>query len=206
MLLMMMGVALAQEPVALWDQVAAAAGQAAWSNIDHIQFTWTHVPSSRARTYDWNVPSGLVTVTMEPGAQPHTVAVFGTDLDGEQLDAHKAFVNDSYWLLFEFKAVTDTATRAEVPPTGPFDAASSAYEIQYPVGGGYTPGDRYVVYVHADGHPVGWSHFPGGSDVPDVSTTRAGRTESSGITVPTVFDTPDGQPFVRISDFRVTRY
>ena len=183
-----------------------ASGQPTWRTVDHVQFTWSHVPSSRARTYDWNVPAGMVEVTMEPGAQSLTVPVFGTDLDGEQLDAHQAFVNDSYWLLFEFKAITDTVTRAEVSASGPFDTASAAYEVRYPVGGGYTPGDRYVVYVGEEGAPVGWSYFPGGSDEPRLSTTRAGWTESSGIRVPTIFDTPDGQPFIRITDFQVTTY
>jgi hypothetical protein len=210
MLWMLVAVGLAVTPVdsPVWEQVSYTQGQGAWEGVETVAFRWHHLPSDTRRSYVWHVLRGQVEVTLQPDAEAISVPVVpGDPLEGSALEAHQAFINDMYWLLFEQRAATDTAKRAQVPPDdSPFPDTASAYEVVYPSDVGHTPGDRYVVWVGPNyGRPIGWSYFPSGQSDPKVSTTRERWVEAGGMTVPTRFVMPDGTPFIEIDQVAIDR-
>ena len=189
----------------LWRSVAEAHGFEAWKEVGHVEFTWTHAGSGTSRSYVWDRRAHRVKVTM--GDETFDISSWGLDLaDDRERAAHKAFVNDSYWLAFEFKAVTDDVERTELPNAdSPFGGTAPAYRVEYPPDVGYTPGDAYVVHVGADGRSIGWSYYPSGSKLPKMSTLRGGVVEQMGVALPTRFETPDGELVIEISDLKLSR-
>lgn len=186
----------------LWESVAQKHGFDAWNNISNVEFTWTFVPAKKSRSYVWDRKKRQVDVTMD--GKTYSIPTSGKGLSGAELDAHKAFINDSYWLAFEFKAITDDVEREEMKDAdSPFGGTSPAYRITYPDKGGYTPGDAYVVHVGADGRAVGWSYYPGGAKIPKMSTLRGGLKTSKGVTLPTRFEKPDGTLLIEITDLKL---
>lgn len=187
----------------LENSIIEAHGTAQWSGVERVKFTFTHAPSGTSRTHDWNRKAGSVTVSVD--GKEITIPTHSNTLEGEKLEAHKAFINDTYWLLFEHFMVRDTATRsferaAQLPGAeGPVDAL----RIAYPSTGGYTPGDVYVLYLK-DGQAKAWAYHPSGSDSPRLVTTRAGWKEFEGLRVPTVFDTMDGERFITLSEVEIS--
>ncbi len=184
---------------------AASAPSDGWRSVREVKFTWKHVPSGRERTHEWDRVRDTVTVTTDGVSR--TVSASGRDLETqEDIDAHRAFVNDSYWLLFEQFIATDrgVAVSAGAPskvpglPSGP---TLDTVVVQYQGDGGYTPGDRYVLYLDPkSGRPAWWAYHPGGQAEPKVVTSRQGwgSTTSTGVAVPLVFKRPNDETFVAI--------
>lgn len=184
----------------LVTQIAKATGHEAFSRLSHLRFTWKHVPSGTARSYDWDLKARRVAVTIDG----ETVEVPSEGPVPEDLQrAHSAFVNDNYWALFEHHLVFDTVESIEdlgeqaVPG---FDELGHcrALAVQYPGEGGYTPGDRYVLYLGAEGLPVAWAFHKGGAEEPSLVTTREGWIEVGGSKMPTRFRRADGSEFIVI--------
>ncbi len=179
--------------------IQKAHGTANWSEVERVKFTFTHAPSGTSRTHDWNRKTGKVKVTM--GEKVVTVPARPGALEGDELAAHKAFINDSYWLLFEhfmFRDDVEREYRNDVDVPG-MEVNADAVKVTYPSNGGYTPGDAYVVYME-DYEAFAWAYHPGGSEKPRLVTSRAEWKDFGGLRVPTVFDTPDGKRFITLSD------
>ena len=183
-------------------ELGAAVRHDAWPTISRIKFTWEHVPRAIKRSYDWDLSTGKVVVTID--GQPVTVPASGVGLVGpDQEAAHKAFINDSYWLLFEHRVQDDKVTVAsERTQPAAVDPKNHGISVQYPSQGGYTPGDRYVLWIGLDGRPTHWENFPGGEPVAKFLISRTDWVEKGGIWVPMRF-VKDGQDFIRITDLDV---
>lgn len=182
-----------------------------WTEIKRIQFTWTVVPRNVSRTYDWDRKSKTVRVTI--GGKTVTISESGVGLKtGEEAEAHKAFINDSYWLLFEQFMFRDQVILTEDSGkgpniTGPNITKKGASEVQRRIrvqykGGGYTPGDAYMLYLAADGRVKAWEYFPGGAAEPRFYITREGYVSQAGIVVPTRFMQGEAE-FIRIDDLKM---
>jgi len=167
-----------------------------WSKLETIKFSWTVVPRDVTRSYDWDVRAGLVTVKI--GEDSIRIPVNGVGLSGErEVDAHKAFINDSYWLLFEQFIFRDkVAMTSDTGPVPGTDMVTRRLRVAY-ASGGYTPGDAYRLYVGEDGKVFGWEYFPGGGTEPRFFMTRQGHITQSGVTVPTEFR-QNGEVFIRL--------
>jgi len=180
----------ADSPAALADRVARAAGLEAWSRVSLVSFTFAFPDKKVERRYAWDVPKGLVEVTLEPN--PENVrwvvapAGFGPD-DApapEQQKAHETFVNDSFWALpclhlawdrsvltLEDLGSVDVPT---LPDLGKRRALAAHYDAK---AGGYTPGDRYVFYLGDDDFPVAWAfHRQGSAEPTFVAEWREAKT------------------------------
>lgn len=191
--------AMAEEPSLA--RLGEAVQHANWAKVQRVKFTWEMVERGVARSYDWDVAGQKVTVTM--GEVTVTIPASGVGLTSEQdIAAHKAFINDSYWLLFEHKALMDRieAGLVQAPPSG-VDPKSHGISVRYS-SGGYTPGDRYVLWVGQDGLTTHWEYFPGGAKEARFLITREGWVEQKGVKVPTLFR-KDGKDFIRISGLEI---
>lgn len=179
--------------------IQKAHGTAAWDDVERVAFTFTHAPSGSSRSHDWDRKKGVVKVTM--GDKVVTVPAAGGKLDGDELKAHQAFINDSYWLLFEHFMFRDDVERefmSDVDVPG-LEKKADAVKVSYPAKGGYTPGDAYFVYME-NFNAFAWAYHPGGSEKPKLVTSRADWKDFGGLRVPTAFDTPDGKRFITLAD------
>lgn len=190
------------QPAVAQDAVLKAHHVDAWSNVHSVQFTWKHEASGHERSYDWNLKKGVVAVKM--GDKSFTIPTTSTQLKDLELAAHQAFINDSYWLLFEIFLARDTV---KVSDLGDVDVPGlkrqgHAYAVQY-TNGGYTPGDRYVLYTK-NGQVFAWAYHPKGSAEAKLVTTREGHQTFGALTIPTQFNKADGTRFITISNLKVS--
>jgi hypothetical protein len=186
----------------LAHDVAAAAGVDCFGTLKRLTFTWHMVPKDITRRYDWDlvarsvaITSGGTTVTVpcdHPPEASNEAAVV----------AHKGFVNDNYWALFclhiGWDSTTDTDLGAIDVPQFPDLGKRHALAVQYPQQGGYTPGDKYILYLGDDHLPVAWSFHKGGAEAPTLVVRWLDWTVVGGIHVPTRFVSADGSDFIRI--------
>jgi hypothetical protein len=192
------------ERPAIADQVANAAGCQAWPSLKRVKFTWRYVAKDLARSYDWDLAKRSVVVDI--GNASATVPQDGPgkdDSDPAAPDAHKAFVNDSYWAFFCLHLHWDDSTITDLGevdvPQFPDLGKHRALSVQYPANGaGYTPGDKYVLYLGADFLPVAWAFHKGGAEAPTLVVKWLDWTTVKGLHVPTRFVKPDGSDFIRI--------
>lgn len=188
------------EALALSDKL----GISKLNTLTRLRFTWSHV-SGKQRSYDWHIKANTVSVTLSPEAAPIKLNLSKTsDFNAEQIAAHQAFINDHYWLLFEWLITRDP--KVEIKPLSADDLAqyklggvSRGLAIQYPKDGGYTPGDRYVLMLNATSTPIAWAYHRAGAEAPTLITTRQDHTEVEGMSLPTRFVKPDGSPFIQIT-------
>ncbi len=145
----------------------------------------------------WHAPAS----STPPGSTPGPAAAAGTS-NGAKVKAHQAFINDSYWLLFSLHLAWDGATTSDLGevdvPQLPDLGKRPAVSVSYPSAGGYTPGDRYVLYLGADHLPVAWAFHKGGAAEPTLVTRWLDYQTVGGLHLPTRFTTPDGKEFIRI--------
>lgn len=194
------------EGAALAASVAEAAGASQWSAVNRVRFAWRHEPSGAQRAYDWDVRAGTVTARIAGGSVSFPAS--GGKLSVEAEAAHKAYVNDGYWLLFPLHLAWDSGVAfedlgARTVPGLPDLGERRALAVQYGGAGGYTPGDRYVLYLGDDLFPVAWAYHPGGAPEPKLVARWTGRRTLAGVAVATRFETPDGAPFVTIPEVAI---
>lgn len=197
--------AVAAEGDALARRVAEAAGVENWSDVERVAFTWKHLPSGNARSFEWHPAEDSVAVTYKGTTTHIHTASIETD---DQRRAHAAFVNDHYWMLFELRLALDTGVEFEDlgPKAVPgFDDMGDrrALRVHYTGDAGYTPGDAYVLYLGEDDLPDAWAFHRGGAEEPSLVTTRQDWSEAGGIRFPTRFVTADGTAFITIEDVTV---
>lgn len=176
-------------------------GVDAWKELKRIRFTWTAPARGMSRTYDWNLKTGEVDATID--GETRRISAVGKGLsDPADIEAHKAFINDSYWLLFEFHTKWDAVKTSDVdgPPEG-VPPGSIGVSVEYSTGG-YTPGDRYVLWASLNGQVTHWQYFRGGAKEPNFLMTREGWQEHEGARMPTVFKAA-GAVAIEIKDLLV---
>lgn len=199
--------ASADDGAALASRVAAACGVDAWSGVQSVAFTWTHHPSGNSRSFVWRPKDHQVSMTFHDETTALDLDAIDTE---DQRRAHAAFVNDSYWMLFELHLAWDDGVRftelGAQPVPGFADLGERpALHVQYTGDGGYTPGDAYVLYLGDDDRPVAWAFHRGGAEEASLVTTREEWNESGSIHFPTRFLTADGAPFISIADVAIVR-
>ena len=103
----------------------------------------------------------------------------------EAIAADKAFVNDSFWLLYPFHLVwheIEVITYDnQLSPL--LNKTTTKLRVNYPSEGGYTPGDSYEVYVDDNYNIVEWTYHRGGSDEAGLGNTFESQQSFNGIKV-----------------------
>jgi hypothetical protein len=174
----------------LADRVAKAAGIEAWSTVEVVRFTFVFAPKSIERSYVWNVRAG--TVEVSDGDLVTTVPAAGWDgaaVEGRAIQAHRSFVNDSFWAFPCLHLVWDEGIELEdlgevEVPTLPDLGARRALSLRYTKdAGGYTPGDCYVFYLGDDDFPVAWAFHPQGAEAPRFVAEWREPREVAGLRV-----------------------
>ncbi len=138
--------ALEVEPTAV--EIASVAGLEHWGRVASIEFTFNVKLPDRELARSWRWEPLMERVTFAPGTAEEVVYVRSAVTEElKKVDAD--FINDTYWLLFPFQlvwsdpVVTESAQRVSSPINGQWLREVRARWD----GGGYTPGDTYVLYV-----------------------------------------------------------
>ena len=92
----------------------------------------------------------------------------------EILKRDKQFINDSYWLLFPFHLVWDKDVDINLSdsfsalPIGKGEAVKLV--VKYTSGKGYTPNDKYELYLGDDYKIIEWAYHKNDSPKPNRIT------------------------------------
>jgi hypothetical protein len=184
----------------LADEVVAASGGANWPKVSEIIFTFNvaagSVPKLAAK-HDWNVKTGMDKVSWK--GKTVTVNVFEPTHTGDELEAYKRWVNDSYWLLMPLK-LKDHGVNLESKESVTFNGKPCEV-IQLSFGKvGLTTGDRYNLYINPETHRVdAFDYMPNPATKINASWTN--YVESGGLTLST--EHVMGDNHIWISDLMV---
>ena len=132
---------------------------------------------------------------------PVMVATFMRGYTSVPHDAH--FVNDSFWLLLPLHlkwagrdvTITDHGLKARQRPGTRMNDAGQTIDAGIDLerhvtvayassGGGYTPGDRYELYLDMNDRIVRWDFHRGGATEPTLTTTWTGYQRFGPLLVP----------------------
>lgn len=176
------------------EQVAQAAGFDNWDAIKEVKFTFSVGKMGRNlydRNWTWNRQTGDVTLI----ASPDTVLYNRRQpMDSIQTSADRAFVNDIYWLLPEFKFITDSGTKIVEKSNAVAPISKDTldmFTIVYSNDGGYTPGDAYDVYYDKKHNLREWVYRQQNDTAIGMMTTFEKFDTINGIKVATDHRTPD---------------
>ncbi len=155
------------------ERLLRASGYEKIDQVAAIRFTFNVKVGERsvARVWEWDRTTGMVTFRGPlPGIADTTVTYKHGVPDQKDTSLagiiDRRFINDQYWLLFPWHAATDgnvTVADSGVRPYPAPPGAGRLLVVQYGSGGGYTPGDRYDLYLDSVWHIAQWEYHHGGT-------------------------------------------
>ena len=173
------------------EKIANAYGVSGFGEIEEIRFTFNvHKGDVEAhRSWVWR-PKDNVVIFIRGGIEKpvfynHKEINADSPDSLKQIDAH--FINDQYWLLFPFHLVWDTGMKVELAgenvkfPMG--EGSGRMVEVTYPPTGGYTPGDRYDLFLDKNDMIAEWIYRRGGSETPTLTAMWEDNQRMGPITV-----------------------
>ena len=172
-------------------RIAEAHGFDRWDKVEAVRFTF-NVRRGRStrpsRRWQWRPGDNAVRLTVADAGAPGGERVVEYDRDElagaakRVIDADRKFINDSFWLLLPLHL--SWADDVEVEDKGMHalpigEGEARRVVVRYPKEeGGYTPGDRYDLYVDKDWRIVQWTFHRGGGDKPNLATTWEGYAKA----------------------------
>jgi hypothetical protein len=180
-----------EEKTQITNQVAQAYGIENWDNVEEVNFSFVVNPGENESVRKWSWKPKSNTVTLYQNGDEITYDK--NNLDDGYVQTDKAFVNDSFWLLFPFHLVWDNIDFTfEENAISPINKVKcSKIIVRYPQEGGYTPGDRYDVYIDKDHNILEWSYYPSGQREPVLMNTFEDLSGFNGIKVNLTHRNPD---------------
>ncbi|MCI0480378.1 MAG: hypothetical protein L0213_02175 [Candidatus Dadabacteria bacterium] len=173
------GAVFSQEP-SIGEKIAQAYRVSGFGEIEELKFTFNVKKGETAASRSWVwLPKEDKVTYLGDGKTDKPVSYDRKDLSApgseslKEIDAH--FINDQYWLLFPLHLVWDNAAKVELHPENvefPIGGGTGRMvSVIYPPTGGYTPGDRYDLFLNDDDVIAEWIYRRGGSEIPTVTAT-----------------------------------
>jgi len=124
-------------------------------------------------------------------------------LNEQEKAADQKFVNDSYWLLFPYQLMwSDFDFEVDQTATAPISQQQmQGLTVKYSSDGGYTPGDKYHLYLSDDLMIKEWTYES--SNGRTLSTTWEDYETFNGITISKMHKSPDGNFQLYFTDIKV---
>lgn len=145
------------------DSILARYGLAAFPKVEEIRFTFKAGKWGIGPSHSWIYRPKADSVTRVDGGKS-----FRLKSPGAHKGLAKDFVNDWYWLSFPLHLAWDKGiaiTVDSLPSESPIRKERLArVQVDYPKEGGYTPGDRYVLWVAPDGTLREWKYHRKGGE------------------------------------------
>ena len=196
------------EELSTAQQLAATAGIENWNSLQEIKFTFNVGRMGKtvmSRKWRWN----LVTQDVQLIAKGDTVNYNrNSKLDRNQIRADRAFINDTYWLLPEFKLVWDKGTsftekKSQIAPIS--KDTLDMIKVLYNGNGGYTPGDAYDIYYGTDHKFKEWAYRSKNDTAVTLATTFEEFKSVSGLRFATDHRSPDRMTRINFTDIEITK-
>lgn len=190
-----------EQPVKFSMQVAQQSGFDQWEDVKKVDFTFNVERNGEtvvSREWQWNPKSEQVTLT----SNNETITYNRNQkLDSLAVSADRAFINDVYWLLPQFKTIWDEGTDISYPE----NTDGKIIKLQYTGNDGYTPGDRYDMMIDDDMMVTKWMYYPKGTTEPAMTTTFEDYNDYNGIKIATNHRTEDGSLNIYFTDINVLK-
>ncbi len=190
------------------EKIAHQAGIQSWDSVQQVKFTFDVGKAGRTmyqRNWTWNKKTGDVTLIAPPDTVHYNR---NKPLDSIQKSADRAFVNDTYWLIPEFKFATDKGTEI-IEKTSVLAPISKdtldMFTIIYRSDGGYTPGDAYDIYYDKDYKLREWVYRQGNDTIIYMMTTFEQFETYNGITIARDHRTPDRMTRIYLRNIEFTK-
>jgi len=171
------------QELSLPQKIASAYGIQEWENVTQLDFSFVVIRGQDefVRRWSWQPKTGDVTLF----SASDTIAYNRKTLTEELIATDKAFINDSFWLLFPFHLVwDDVEILTYEDQTSPLlKQTTTKLRVNYPSEGGYTPGDSYEVYVDNKFNIVEWTYHRGGAVEPNLGNTFENQQSFNGIKI-----------------------
>lgn len=182
-------------------QVAKSSGLDQWNEVQQVDFTFNverNGETMSSRKWKWNPKTEEVTLDSKGEIITYNRA---QTLDSLALSADRAFINDVYWLVPQFKLAWDEGTKITYPES----AENKMIQLQYTGNDGYTPGDRYDMVIDDKMMINKWMYYPKGTTEPAMTTSFEDYKDYNGIKIATNHRTADGALNIYFTDVSITK-
>ncbi|RRO13861.1 hypothetical protein [Flavobacteriaceae bacterium 14752] len=180
-----------EETKTIINKIADAYGFENWPKVEKIEFSFVVNPGEKEmlRHWIWHPKKQQVTLVNEN----ERISYKRSNVMEEFVKTDKAFVNDSFWLLFPFQLEWGVFNYETVENViSPIQQKESTKLIvKYPNEGGYTPGDRYDVYLNENYHIIEWAYYPSGKKEPALTNTFEDLSNFNGIKINMIHRNPE---------------
>lgn len=190
------------------QRLANTAGLENWNEVEEIKFSFNVGKTGKTvltRNWTWNPKTNDVQLI----ALEDTISYNrNSKLDSLQISSDRAFINDVYWLIPEFKLVWDQGTTIteKKSQTAPISKDTlDMITIVYNNEGGYTPGDAYDIYYDADRQFKEWVYRRGNDSSPSMITTFEKFKTIEGLTFATDHRSSDGTTSINFTGIAITK-
>jgi hypothetical protein len=190
------------------QRLAKIAGLESWNEVEEIKFSFNVGKTGKTvltRNWTWNPNTNDVQLI----ALGDTIS-YNRDskLDSLQISSDRAFINDVYWLIPEFKLVWDQGTTIteKKSQTAPISKDTmDMISILYNNKAGYTPGDAYDIYYNDDHKFKEWVYRRGNDSTPSMITTFEKFKTIEGLTFATDHRSSDGTTSINFTGIAITK-
>ncbi|PRP68178.1 hypothetical protein [Nonlabens agnitus] len=190
-----------EETPELAMQVAQSSGLENWKDVESMEFTFNierNGETLATRAWKWNPNSDQVTLDSKGEQITYNRT---QQMDSLAQSADRAFINDVYWLLPQFKLAWDTGKEVTYPDS----TAGKMVQVQYTGDDGYTPGDRYDMVIDENMMINKWMYYPKGKTEPAMITSFEDYQDYGGIKIATNHRSEDGTLNIYFSDINITK-
>lgn len=194
----------AEQTKTVIDKIAAAYGFENWPKVEKIEFSFVVNPGEKEmkRHWIWYPIENKVSLIKEDEKITYN-RNYSVKEDFVKTD--KAFVNDSFWLLFPFHLTWGIFNYEVIEDIrSPINQEiCTKLIVKYTDDSGYTPGDRYDVYLDKNYHIIEWAYYPNGKDKPALINTFEDLTDFDGIKINMTHKNPNTGFQLNFRDIRI---
>ncbi len=191
-----------EEPIT--KEIAYANGFKNFEEVDQINFTFNVKVNDTLRSersWKWFPKENKVELTEKGETSSYTT---DGDLNEEETQIDKKFINDKYWLLFPYELIWSEYEfehdRSVVAPISQKEMHQIA--VKYADTSGYTPGDTYLIFFDEDDKMIReWTYQSAGGR--SLSTTWEDYETFNGITIAKMHKSEDGSFQLYFTDIMV---
>ncbi len=192
------------------DRLAKAQGLDELGRVEEIRFTFRASRPGRTSERRWSYRPSTHVVELLSAPPEGLVAPVRYDRDDPVPEAltkvDASFINDSFWFLLPMHLAW--AAELNVEEAGPATIPGSSESatllvVRYPATGGYTPGDRYDLYVDSTDRIVAWAWYAGGKEPAGMVTSWERYTVAGPLTLSTLRRSVDGTATIEFVDVEV---
>ncbi|GBD90771.1 hypothetical protein BMS3Abin04_01490 [bacterium BMS3Abin04] len=163
-----------QKELTIAEKIADVYGASSFGKINSIKFTFNVQKGDKQvyRSWYWEPKTNLVMFLSYSGSKPFTyLRKQLSENPTEELKSIDAkFINDQYWLLFPLHLVLDKNVNVSLDkglfklPIG--EGKTRRVIVEYTGGNGYTPNDKYELYIDKNYKIIQWIYRRNNSPTP----------------------------------------